>query len=120
MNTIDAIAMGQANRGKPLMVFDWDQAAKYIIEYRPKSVSAGLRDDWEYTGGDIFVDGCILKRSETYVYLASTWAVPEIDFGLGKMPCFIMKDEAVVRWGDVDMASLYWPQSAIEILASIV
>ena len=30
MNTLSAFAMGAANRGKELMVFDWDKAAKLI------------------------------------------------------------------------------------------
>lgn len=46
-----AFAMGEANRGKSLMVFDWNKTASRIKETQPSVAAAGLRDDWEYTGG---------------------------------------------------------------------
>ena len=57
MNTWAAFAMGEANRGKELMVFDWDKAARLIKERKPKCASAGLRSDWQYTGGTIYEGG---------------------------------------------------------------
>lgn len=39
------------------MVFDWDKAARLIQEKKPKWATAGLRGDWEYTGGTIYEDG---------------------------------------------------------------
>lgn len=42
MDSMQAFAMGKANRDKPSMVFDWNKAAQLIKEQNPNSVSAGL------------------------------------------------------------------------------
>lgn len=74
MDSMSAFVMGEANRNKELMVFDWEKAAKIIKEKGAKEASAGLRDDWDWTGGDILRDGKPVPEEETHVYLASTWA----------------------------------------------
>ena len=56
MNTLDAFMMEEANRGKEMMVFDWDKAARLIAERKPQIAMAGMRGDWKNTGGMI----CIL------------------------------------------------------------
>ncbi len=106
-NTL-AFAMGQANRHKEPMVFDWDKAAHLIKERKPNRVSAGLRSDWEYTGGVIFENGKPVKN--TYTFLSSTWAVPEIDIDGDIEPCYIMG--STTDW-DSDTK---WPPSALKIL----
>lgn len=88
MNTMEAFAMGEANRGKELMVFDWDTAAKLIRENSPSIALAGLRNDWEYTGGEIYIDG--EPTFDSYTYLASTWATPELDLDGEVVPCYKM------------------------------
>ena len=109
MNTLDAFAMGEANRGKELMVFDWDKAARIIKERKAESAAAGLRGDWEYTGGVIFEDGKPCK--DDYTYLASTWAAPELSVDGDVIPCYNMQSE-VPRWG----YNTKWPKSALDIL----
>ena len=112
MNTLSAFAMGAANRGKELMVFDWDKAAKLIKKNNPTIVSAGLRGDWEYTGGTIYEDG--EPNLDDYTYLASTWAVPELDMDGVVVPCYRMKNE-VSEWN----SSTKWPKSALDILKDV-
>lgn len=109
MDTMSAFAMGAANRGKSLMVFDWDKAARLIAERKPKRAAAGLRSDWEYTGGTIFADGSPVHDS--YTYLASTWAVPELDIDGDVVECW--------RWeeGSGWDSGTKWPASALAILA---
>ena len=109
MNTLHAFAMGEANRGKEMMVFDWDKAARIIKERKPERASAGLRGDWEYTGGTIYIDGV---TEYEYTYLASTWAVPELEIDGEIIECYRMESEAP-RWG----AKTKWPKSALAILA---
>lgn len=109
MDTVQAFAMGEANRGKESMVFDWDKAAALIKEKKPKYAAAGLRSDWEWTGGTIYLDGATVHDS--YTYLSSTWAVPELDLDGEVIPCFRMKSE-VPTW-DSDTK---WPDSALDIL----
>ena len=109
MNTWAAFVMGEANRGKELMVFDWDKAARLIRERKPECASAGLRSDWEYTGGTIYEDGKPVM--DDYTYLASTWAVPELDVDGDIVECFRMEHE-VPKWN----SDTKWPQSALDIL----
>lgn len=109
MNTLQAFIMGEANRGKEEMVFDWDEAARRIKASGCKSASAGLRDDWEYTGGSIFKNG--EPNFADYTFLASTWAVPELKINGKKKPCYKMQSETP-GW-DCDTK---WPESALKIL----
>ena len=109
MDTLSAFAMGEANRGKELMVFDWDKAARMIKESGTSTASAGLRSDWEWTGGNIFYNG--KPNMDDYTHLSSTWAVPEIDLGDGAVSCYKMQSE-VPDWG----CDTKWPESALKIL----
>lgn len=111
MDTMSAFIRGQASRGKELMVFDWEKAANLIKERKPHNVSAGLRGDWEWTGGEIYKNGKIIPKNQTYVFLASTWAVPEIDIDGDILPCYKMQHE-VPRWG----SHTYFPKKAKDIL----
>lgn len=112
METFRALLKGEANRSRPLMVFDWDKAAQLIAERRPSVARAGLCSDWEYTGGDIYRGGKPVRKDDTYTYLASTWATPELDLDGDVIPCFRMKTDAP-GWG----SDTYWPESALGILS---
>ena len=109
MDTMSAFAMGQANRHKELMVLDWEKAAKMIKDRDAKDASAGLAGDWEWTGGDILVDGKIPEDSSPY--LASTWATPEIEIGGLKHDCYKMQSKTP-GWD----ADTFWPEEARKIL----
>ena len=113
MNTLKAFAMGEVNANKELMVFDWIKAAKLIKEHKATHARAGLHLDWEYTGGDILADGKPVSKEDTYVYLASTWAVPELEIdGNGEViSCYKMQSETPA-WN----SSTYWPQEALDII----
>jgi hypothetical protein len=115
MNTLDAMIMRDANLGNLLMVFDWIKAANIIKERNAKYASAGLSNDWEWTGGDILRDEKPVPEDDTYVYLASIWATPELDVDGEIMDCFIMKDEMPSTWKG-DPAHIYWPLEALQIL----
>ena len=109
MDTMSAFLMGEMNRHKEQMVFDWDKAARLIAEKKPKVASAGLRGDWEYTGGVIYAAGEPIKNCSTF--LASTWAVPELALNGWRIECFRMQHE-VPGWNAVTA----WPDSALAIL----
>ncbi len=106
MNSIEAFANGDLNRGKELMVFDWHKAAEMINKSGAITASAGLTGDWEWTGGVIFRDGKICK--DDYTYLASTWATPEIEIDGVIHDCFIMQSES-----DGWDSGTKWPDSAV-------
>lgn len=114
MDLLQAFAMGEANRGKSLKVFDWNKAALLIKERGITEASAGLAGDWEWTGGEILVDG--KPTTDSYTYLASTWATPKLRTPDEDIDCFIMEEDVPEAWGD-RFSDIKWPKSAIEILA---
>lgn len=111
MRTIDAFAMGDANRGREEMVFDWIKAAEIIKERKSQMAAAGLRSDWECTGGRILFEGRPVPEQDTYTYLASTWAVPELIVDGELIECYLMESETP-GWN----SGTYWPNEALEIL----
>lgn len=113
MDTMRAFMMGEANRGKPQRIFDWDKAAQMIRDRDAEDASAGLSEDWGATGGPIWTAGKPVSSEDTYVYLASTWATPSIVLDGDVFPCW--------RWEKVDepwSAHTYWPESAVAILSA--
>jgi hypothetical protein len=99
------------NRHRERMVFDRDKAARIIKERGVTDASAGLRGDWEYTGGPIFVSGKPVPKEEASVYLASTWATPELEIDCETIACYRM-ESASPGWDE----KTYWPQSALAIM----
>lgn len=111
MDTAKALLMGMQNRGKEMKVFDWDNAARIIAERKPEYAAAGLRGDWEYTGGTIYENGKPVH--DDYTYLASTWATPELDIDGEIVECYVMEHDT--EW-DSDTK---WPESALKILSDM-
>ena len=109
METAMALAMGELHRNDPLMVFDWDKAARILSERMPNVATAGLENDFEWTGGVIWNDGKPFMCS--YTYLASTWAKPMLVIGDEEIECWRYKDD-VPDWS----AETKWPKSAIDIV----
>ena len=103
----------QHNRGKENMVFDWHKAARLIKEHNANNASAGLSGDWEYTGDEIFTNG--QPNTDSFTYLSSTWATPEIEIDGDIMDCYIMQSESPNGEWDSDTK---WPESALNILAT--
>ena len=112
MDTLTAFSMGNTNRGKDAMVFDWDKAARMILEMNADDARAGLSGDWEWTGGYIYEDG--KPDFDSYTFLASTWATPEIYIDGECYDCYKMKSET--EWN----ADTRWPESALKILENKV
>ncbi len=112
MDTFSAAARGMANAGRELKVFDWDQAARLISERKPAEASAGLAEDWEWTGGVIYRDGKPVPPGDTYTYLASNWATPELNMDGEVVACFRMQSETT-GWD----SSTYWPDSALALIS---
>lgn len=113
MNSLIAFAMGEANRHRELMVFDWDKAAQIIRDTGAKYAAAGLRDDWSYTAGPILDDGEPVV--DEYTFLASTWAVPELYVNGEYIECYKMKSETP-GWD----SETKWPDSALAILWAVI
>lgn len=111
MDSMSAFMRGQAAAGREPRVFDWHKAALLIRERRPSRAGAGLESDWEYTGGEIFKDGAPVPREDTYTYLASTWAAPQLDLDGEVVECWLMMSDTP-GWD----SHTYWPESALAIL----
>ena len=110
MDTMSAYLRGQASREKEPMVFDWDKAASLIRERKPKIAAAGLQSDWEWTGGTIYAEG--KPVTESYTFLASTWATPELDLDGEIIECWRYKAQTP-GWD----SGTKWPESALSLLA---
>lgn len=108
MDTMRAFTMGQINRHKEPMVFDWDKAARIIAERKPEHTAAGLRGDWGWPAGTIYEDG--KPVFDDYTFLASTWATPLVEIDGEYIECYVMQSET--EWD----AYTKWPQSALAIL----
>jgi hypothetical protein len=113
MDTYQAMAMSDlaAEKGAKQMIFDWHKAAQLIKERQPKVASAGLKSDWEYTGGVIYTAEDGIKAKE-YTYLSSNWATPELNLDGEIIPCFIDQDHNPDGWD----SSTSWPDVAVAIL----
>lgn len=74
---------------------DWKRAKKICEKYSECEVSAGLAEDWWWTGDVIFENG---KRVKNDAYVASSWATPvvsvELEEGRLEIPCWIDGDNA--------------------------
>jgi hypothetical protein len=124
MDTMSAFIKGEMHKNDEPRVFDWHKAARLIREAHedariieeadpPIEVRAGLRDDWEYTGGPIYKGTEPVPNEDTYVYLASNWAIPEIEIDGHIEECWIYKKDS--PFGEWDSGT-YWPESALAIL----
>jgi hypothetical protein len=109
MDTLSAIARRQAHKNDSIKVFDWNRAAELIKKHKPQKASAGLSQDWEWTGGTIFEDGKPITNS--YTYLSSVWATPELDLDGEIFDCYKLQDD-VPDWN----YDTKWPESALIIL----
>lgn len=111
MDSLKAFTLGKLNKGKPFRVFDWVKAAELIKQHRPVEASAGLRDDWEWTGGTIYRKGKPVLNE--YTYLASNWAIPELDMDGTVLECWKYQHDTL-GW-DSDTK---WPEEALKILVA--
>jgi len=108
MDTLSAFAMGAAHRNNRVKTFDWVKAANIIKERKPKTARAGLGEDWSYTGGNIWENG--QPDTDSYTYLSSTWATPELEFDDDLIDCWCWEDET--GWN----SGTKWPKEALEII----
>lgn len=107
-----AMLLGEANRHKTQKVFDWDKAARLIKENNATDARAGLSEDWYWTAGTILENG--EPDMDSYTYLASTWATPELEIDDEFYECYVMADQT-----DWD-SETKWPESALKILKGLV
>lgn len=68
---------------------DWDRVWMYIKQYPHSTISVGLCEDWNNTGGCIWADG---DFESEYVYDHSTWATPIIDIDGEEIECWTYED----------------------------
>lgn len=111
MNSISAMMMGMIHREASPMVFDWHKAARIIKGRKDETASAGLRGDWEYTGGTIFIEGKPFYENSDWIYLMSTWATPELAIGNDVYPCWKYAEDCP-GWNE----KTFWPESALAVL----
>lgn len=116
MDTLTAIYRAEINSRQPIMVFDWNKAARLIKENISTldSAEAGLENDWEWTGGYIYRNN--KPDFDSYTYLSSNHAKPKLilifkDNSEIAFYCFILETET--EWN----SDTKWPKSALDILS---
>ena len=109
MDTALAFAMGEAFRGREMKVFDWDKAARIIRDSHAQYAVAGLKEDMEWTSGEIVENFEPVKSGQLGMFLASTWATPVLCIDDEVIDCFVMEHET--KWN----ANTVWPESALQI-----
>lgn len=109
MDTMQAFMMGEMARAakNPMVYFDWVKAAHLINDYGFENASAGLAEDWGWTGDCILKNGKPVLDSEPY--LCSCWATPILRTEDGEeFDCFTLEKP--------DNPHVVWPKEALEIL----
>src|SRR5688500_10007196 len=96
---------------RPMMIFDWDEAASLIVDRGAETVVAGLSGDWERTSCFILRDGLPVTDHDRRPCLGSVWASPQILIGSELIDCWRHEDE-VPGWDEHTV----WPESARAIL----
>ena len=111
MDSMEAFARGEEARRTTepggAKVFDWDKAARILVEQKADYAEAGLESDWEWTGGVILRNGAIVE--DDYTYLSSIWATPMLLVGGNEIPCFVLARDTKWRY------DTKWPASAVKI-----
>ena len=107
METLKDIAINESKDGK---VFDWDKAAKIIKERKLETASAGMAEDWFWTGTTIYKNSRPIKNN--YTCLASNWATPVLRFNDEEIVCY--QPRGYHGWDE----DTRWPKSALKILNS--
>lgn len=121
MDHMTAYMRGRASRDAPLRVFDWEKAARLIVQHKPRIVSAGLSGDWGCTGDAIYDADKGGPLADAGTYLSSTWAIPEIQLSCccedeDDGDCWRYQEDLAAEGKDWGPATV-WPQEALVILA---
>jgi hypothetical protein len=105
-------------KGAISLAFDWDKAGRIIKEkFKTNSdlvAEAGLKGDWDYTGGEIFKDA--KPTNDSYTYLQSNWATPTLILScngeLEEIECWIEANDRFTsdtKWDDTSLNILEIP-----------
>jgi hypothetical protein len=109
LNTHSKAAMAETRKDGREMVFDWEKAARVIVERRATAAAAYLGNDYRATWRPILSEG---RPADTeFIWLASAWGIPTLEInGETAVPCWRWTDET--SWD----GSTYWPAAALAIL----
>jgi hypothetical protein len=86
--------------------FDWIKAANILIERNPKRASAGLIEDWLWTGDKIWDNGV---KEDSFPQLCSSWATPVLLIEGEEIECWVSG-----TFGDEESI---WPKAARDIIS---
>jgi hypothetical protein len=117
LSTAECFAMSEAYANKEPKVFDWITAAKIIALRKPKIAQAGLAGDWSNTAGTIYTADGIPRQDDSYTFLSSVWATPQLDLDGQRITCWLYKSDSP---GGAWDSETYWPDEAKTILAEVM
>jgi hypothetical protein len=116
LSTAECFAMAEANADAEPKVFDWITAAKLIALRKPKIAQAGLAQDWSNTAGIIYTADGIPRQDESYTFLSSVWATPQLNLDGERITCWLYKADSP---GGAWDSETYWPDEAKTILMEV-
>lgn len=93
-----------------IRVFDWEKAAKIILERKAEKAVAGIDTDWLGTRDAIYKDGKPVENRDSGAYLQSHWGFPTLSVNGDMIQCY--------REVKVESDELFdwWPDRALEVL----
>lgn len=112
MDSMSAFAMGRAARaaGAEGKVFDWERAARILVERHPNVAVAGLAEDMEWTSATVWRNGAPAPDRDG-AYLFSLWATPILEIDGESIECWLRPKDAK-GWSD----DTWWPPEALAIV----
>ena len=86
-----------------LKIFDWNKAARLIVESKVETAKAGLEEDWENTSRIIWFRGIVAEGNTP---IESRFATPVVEIDGEKIACYIF-DCDLDNWQEKE-----WPNLA--------
>ena len=105
---IEMMERGRASRNNPMRYFDWDEAARRIVQANGKNVFVMLDKDRAANCAVIVKEGVVVLDDDD-CYQGSTWDIPTLGIDGEEKPCWTMDKQ----WFG---ARAWWPESALQIM----
>lgn len=97
MNIYDRIFQEYFSQNRPMMIFDWQKAAKIINERKPSYASAKIDGDDE-TETSIFANGKAIIFNGRPGFVCSHWGEPTLCIDGEEIPCYTYEADEEEVW----------------------
>lgn len=106
-----AFKRGRESIKNEMKIFNWESAAKFIVENRPEVAAMSLNGDYEISYREIYRGGKIVTHhKDIALFCGSTWATPVFVANDKVYECYLPASQTKHK------QKTYWPKEAREIL----